>query len=560
MTTPDDTRFWQDHGIDEDVRDRRPYERWRAGLEGSEYKEDLRPIREAYPTSVFSSGQRAFLTRVAHQSDGSLIHRHPPGGYIFGNYDHIYPELRPDNAVVTTIRKHWHGEGEPPADLPPWQLYRHERMGKHIARVKDDDPDYGDHFGKNTEEVHKHAHKAKYLFPPSGSYEVVYTHDHSGAAAELAKANLTAGRMWKRICRGDNLAAAFFGDYIGERMQTNKSAQWLAAHLNKKHKGEGPEQLAQALLKPHWHAKKKKSKQQNYAARIDMHPMALEKFAGAEVVYFCIEGCIKADAILSAGGAVLSVPSVTLWDTPELEDPAFRERFLAGKTIVIVPDADWHKNSRVIMQARFLQTALAYHGLTAIVAAPPEEVYEANPQIKGVDDFLGLYDGKLENLEVVENIVPMERIHDLVAELHLAHSRPRADAIARDTAVLMALVAHANDGKISAPYSTIARIVGLQGRVPRWPRLPRYSPLHDPDEVKKHTDKAAKRVKCAIESLTSLGILSVEKCDFGVEVNPYSYVMDWVERPTITIAPEFRGKIHKQRLGSYASRTLEAAA
>jgi hypothetical protein len=466
-------------------------------LIGSEYKEDLRPIREAYPASVFSSGQRAFLTRVAHQSDGSLIHRHPPGSYIFGNYDHIYPELRPDKSVVTTIRKHWHGEGEPPADLPPWQLYRHERMAKHIARAKDDDPDYGDHFGKNTEEVHKHAHKAKYLFPPSGSYAVPYTHDHSGCAAQIAKVDRVAGKWWELVCRrGDEagLAAEKFSVYI-ETIPTNKDAQWLAAHLRKKHKGEGPEQRAQALLKPHWHTRKVKSRCENYAARIDMHPLALEKFAGADVVYFGIEGCIKADAILSAGGAVLSVPSVTLWDTPELEDPGFRDMYLAGKTIVIVPDADWHKNSRVIMQARFLQTALAYHGLTAIVAAPPEAVYEMDSNIKGVDDFLGLYEGKLEDLEVVEHIVPVERIHNLVADLHVGNGRPRADAIVRNTAVLMALVAHANDGKINAPYSTIARIVGLQGRAPRWPRLPKYSPLADPDEVKKHTDKAAKRVK-----------------------------------------------------------------
>jgi hypothetical protein len=58
-----------------------------------------------------------------------------------------------------------------------------------------------------------------------------------------------------------------------------------------------------------------KSKLSNYAARVDIHPYARSLFRGADRVFFVIEGCLKGDAVLSAGGPVLSVPSVTLWDT-----------------------------------------------------------------------------------------------------------------------------------------------------------------------------------------------------------------------------------------------------
>jgi hypothetical protein len=56
-----------------------------------------------------------------------------------------------------------------------------------------------------------------------------------------------------------------------------------------------------------------------YAKRIDMHPLAVGLLRDAKRIYFGLEGCIKADAMLSAilrsreKASVLSVPSVTLW-------------------------------------------------------------------------------------------------------------------------------------------------------------------------------------------------------------------------------------------------------
>jgi hypothetical protein len=54
------------------------------------------------------------------------------------------------------------------------------------------------------------------------------------------------------------------------------------------------------------------------ARRLDQHPQAFIWLATARRVFFAIEGCIKADAIVPAGEAVFSVPSVTLWRAPEL--------------------------------------------------------------------------------------------------------------------------------------------------------------------------------------------------------------------------------------------------
>jgi hypothetical protein len=89
------------------------------------------------------------------------------------------------------------------------------------------------------------------------------------------------------------------------------------------------------------------------AKRLDMHPEAWTRFTTASRVFFVIEGCIKADAVLSAGEAVFSVPSVTLWRAHELH--AFA-RTLRGKVVYIIPDADWTTNGLVITQAIFCRT------------------------------------------------------------------------------------------------------------------------------------------------------------------------------------------------------------
>jgi len=79
------------------------------------------------------------------------------------------------------------------------------------------------------------------------------------------------------------------------------------------------------------------------------------RLAKAKRVYFVIEGCLKADAVLSsilAGDrpeSVFSVPSVSLWKAEELRDFVFER--LRGKQVIIIPVSDWVTNDDVRTQA-----------------------------------------------------------------------------------------------------------------------------------------------------------------------------------------------------------------
>jgi hypothetical protein len=136
--------------------------------------------------------------------------------------------------------------------------------------------------------------------------------------------------------------------------------------------------------------------------RIDMHPRAAAMLPTAEHVFFVLEGVLKNDAVLSAGECVFSVPSVTLWNPREIQ--WFAREHLQGKTVFVVPDADWIEKEMV---DRFALTARTYLREVlgedrAFVAAPPPEFYRAmrleaeargerDPELKGVDDWLGTH-------------------------------------------------------------------------------------------------------------------------------------------------------------------------
>ena len=124
--------------------------------------------------------------------------------------------------------------------------------------------------------------------------------------------------------------------------------------------------------------------------RIDLHPRSAALLADADRVFFALEGALKNDAILSAGEAVFSVPSVTLWKPEELQ--RFAKDFLAGKTVFVVPDADWIGNPMVDWQALLVRTYLreALGDALVHIAAPPVEFFHDTGE-KGVDDWLGTY-------------------------------------------------------------------------------------------------------------------------------------------------------------------------
>jgi hypothetical protein len=191
--------------------------------------------------------------------------------------------------------------------------------------------DAPDHF--TVEEVHEHIDDAKYVFPPSGKKRKVWSHDHN---APRTKAY-----------------------YERNPKESYKHCYWWHHRMQ-------PDDVEAAVSGEHDHRRDVKDYSNSLAKRLDIHPRALKRLAKAEVVYFVIEGCLKADAVLSAierddrSESVFSVPSLTLWDAgknaSELRN--FAQGHLRGKTVIIIPDADWVDNDLIISQARLAELFL----------------------------------------------------------------------------------------------------------------------------------------------------------------------------------------------------------
>jgi hypothetical protein len=137
--------------------------------------------------------------------------------------------------------------------------------------------------------------------------------------------------------------------------------------------------------------------------RIDIHPLALRLLPAAKVVFFVLEGTLKADAVLSAGHVAFDVPSVTTWHPRELT--IFAESYLRGKTVFVVRDADRPVNLEVQRHALKVRTLLRRLGIDAEICAPPV--------CKGVDDHLGA-GGKVGELVIEGREAPIDQIRAAV--------------------------------------------------------------------------------------------------------------------------------------------------
>lgn len=197
------------------------------------------------------------------------------------------------------------------------------------------------------------------------------------------------------------------------------------------------------------------------AGRVEIHGAEnIKNFVGGKGrVYLAMEGNIKSDAVQTAiaaegekGASVISVPSVTLWRNPEML--AVAKKYLNGREVVLIPDADGVKNPNVRNESRALQSMLESAGARVVVAAPPlnyisdktgrvkkiGEVQEvtlpsgAKEELKGVDDYLGagkVIGASLGGLDVLERKVPKDTIQsDLDADLDLpTTSRPKSSKV-----------------------------------------------------------------------------------------------------------------------------------
>lgn len=473
--------WWAERGVAEEVRDARQYVRWRT--------DDLEPVRDAY--AGLGQGQLNTMLRWARQSDGLVIYRHSFEQVPRGELRYVYPEIRPDQAVQTTITWHYHGTplGESPCHptsgnaLRPADVHTPESMAAHIARDREAD----DHHGVNSEQVHSHRNMAKYLFPPSATALVPWIHNHRDEWWRRVYIHLQQpldddGEPW-----GPEVSAA-----ERERLETNFYA-WLERHRRRYHPDidaaaflEGVRELTDSDT--HEHSVRIRRTDQQLARRIDVNPLVWLNggFEPAERVFFVIEGCIKADAILTAllhagqPPAVFSVPSVSLWEAtyPLIDDEgddenyggeltgfssyigdelaAFAHAHLLGKLVCIVPDADAHTKDEVMTQALLCRSKLRQLGARAEILLPPNERLDQG--IKGVDDYLGKGGGTLDGLVWYRKEPPS---HPELADWLTAHRgarRWRADALQRAVDTLTALATHAgSNGEYSASVRLLAR-------------------------------------------------------------------------------------------------------
>jgi hypothetical protein len=285
--------------------------------------------------------------------------------------------------------------------------------------------------------------------------------------------------------------------------------------------------------------------------RIDLHPLALDRIKQASRVFFALEGCPKNDAIVSAGEAVFSVPSVTLWNPREVG--LFAREYLPGKLVIVVPDADWYDNPQVDRQALLVRTCLRTEGVQAEIAAPPVE--EGVPQceckpvgrittettcdmcggyLKGGDDWLGA-GGTLDSLTVQLRDAPLDRIYAWARTV----TGLRLDRIRRAVRALEGLSLHTArgwDDDLEGPYvelsrPSLARIMGLRTR--------------DLDTT-----------------LADLADTFTHTCSLETQVLNWNgrQTRDWIERPRISVRPEFRASFGETSLGELMDERLGRAA
>ena len=429
--------------------------------------EDCRPVHDEFKD--LPGKARAFLSKVTGKKVGQpgfLIKRHPPPGL---GLERVYAELRPDREVKTG-KKIRHDHAKDFAGRPAWQLERH--LKKH-------------HGGCDVLGKHEHEKSAKYLFAPAPRIKKTWGHDHD---------DFYAGEAKRRVRH----EAREHGDEV--------VAGW------------------------HSHVRSVKDRAVNYAKRLDMHPFAVPLFGQASRVFFVIEGCLKADSILSLGEAVFSVPSVGQWNAPELQ--AFALKYLVGKTVYIVPDADWSQNPAVVMQALLCRTFLRNLGIEAHVAAPPgTRTPTGELAHKGVDDFVGPRElggggGRLDDLVVIRRELPpaFDREVRELGRPRLRGRLPRITGLANEANALQNLILLAADGHGEYPKGTLDKNLSQLAKL-----------------MGHHHHKNAGR---ALEKLEEHGLIHIdgtsETQPGGWKGDYYDWELDWVNRPIITIAPELQ--------------------
>lgn len=228
--------------------------------------------------------------------------------------------------------------------------------------------------------------------------------------------------------------------------------------------------------------------------------------------------------------AVCNVPSIGMWDAPELETIA---ETWQDKIVVIVPDADWYENALVDRQALLFRTRLRKLGIDTHVAAPDVQGLDVEPPQKGVDDYLGA-GGALGDL-IVRDIEAPNLDHWVEQELR---KRRKKDAVIRDAHALEGLSLHAVESidgsyRIKESFQTIARILDVHEKKRR---------EEVPKILESLRDSGAIRVR-------SGSIVDVENVKyFGEDDGVWMPQLAWKHDPDIELADFCRARERFPRL------------
>jgi hypothetical protein len=267
-------KVWEQHratfekrGVSREVAERRPYVRYERGE---------RAITDELFASIPPRQRGATVTRRVNYSGGWLMPRHAVGTGLrpilpeFGPADELEEQTqRHDHTWPPAWVKHILGRGHDGVNVDG--VHEHEWIKRPNHRHGSVDPEVwarhvdgvrSGHNGRGRRGLHQHASTKKYLHAPKPWVFVPVTkvdHRHGERSA----------RKWHSE-----------GDTTGE----------------------------------HQHVAYVKDPKNSYAQRLDMHPDTLAVLPTARRVFWCIEGVLKNDSLVTAGEATFDVPAVGQWD------------------------------------------------------------------------------------------------------------------------------------------------------------------------------------------------------------------------------------------------------
>jgi hypothetical protein len=318
--------FRREHGIADEVWRARGYARYGAGRAGVE---DLRRIDANYCRVPDND-----LRRRTQHAGLAIPRRALP--------DTVGPtpiaELRPDDPICMSERWHAHPGGN--------REHEHDWDNPHLPGRKSDP------------EAHQHCDWAKYLFVKGEPIESV------SLRADVKARDLPFFELYEEQTKLEEALSDRIGGDVQGSWDRGVLEELLGFQLPERPGSRGRRQTGDDTLislgvveidvgsgtSPFEAHSVLRKARESETTRIDANPLALGLLMHAERIYFGIEGCIKADAMLSAilesgdRATVVSVPSVTLWP----KDAGYYDgdlrtlaRLAADREVAIVVDSDW---------------------------------------------------------------------------------------------------------------------------------------------------------------------------------------------------------------------------